>query len=176
MADDSRGSESEEVLKVGHHAPNNKRRAATHIAWDSFTHAGRGVVAHVPALSAPVLQVGGVDIGVYKVLQHGSTVVGLAVLVYVAARAVRRLEPSMVAGTELPAQVRKGILIVLASAMLVGAILGGVAGRGDGEFVRQVQLGGARAAVVALAVFAAGVLVYGIAFTMVEHRVTRRGL
>jgi hypothetical protein len=54
--------------------------AFTHIAWDSCTHANGWTVQHVPALQAVLLHKTGGDLKVFKVLQHGSSIVGLAVL------------------------------------------------------------------------------------------------
>jgi hypothetical protein len=52
--------------------------AFSHIAWDSFTHEGGWVVERVPVLSASL----GHGVWVYKVLQHGSTLVGLSLLTF----------------------------------------------------------------------------------------------
>jgi hypothetical protein len=49
--------------------------AFTHVAWDAFTHQSGWVVRHVSALS---LSIGPVH--VYKALQHGSSLLGLAIL------------------------------------------------------------------------------------------------
>jgi hypothetical protein len=54
--------------------------AATHIAWDSFTHAHGWIVERLPMLQAWLFRAGRSDIRMYKVLQHGSTVVGLLLL------------------------------------------------------------------------------------------------
>ena len=53
---------------------------ATHIAWDLFTHANTVLYRHWPILreilNVPIFG----QIPIYKILQHGSTIVGLAVL------------------------------------------------------------------------------------------------
>lgn len=58
--------------------------ALTHVAWDSFTHDYGWVVQRVPGLSRRVFA--GVRGGVplYKALQHGSTVFGLAAMAVMA--------------------------------------------------------------------------------------------
>ncbi|MEV4560291.1 DUF4184 family protein [Kitasatospora sp. NPDC049285] len=76
--------------------------AATHLVWDSFTHAGRAGVRAVPALSR---RVGGVPL--YTVLQYGSSVAGLAVLARYAA-SLREADRRVVA--------------ILGGAALVGAV------------------------------------------------------
>ena len=55
--------------------------AATHIVWDSFTHASP-VVAAMPALRAVVLQINSSPVRVYDILQHLSTIVGFLVLAF----------------------------------------------------------------------------------------------
>jgi len=50
--------------------------AFSHIAWDSFTHENGWVVLRFPPLAAPVVA----GVRVFKILQHGSTILGLALL------------------------------------------------------------------------------------------------
>ena len=52
----------------------------THVAWDSFTHQHGWLVQNVPSLSRLVLETKWGPIPLYKMLQHGSSAVGLAVL------------------------------------------------------------------------------------------------
>lgn len=54
--------------------------SVTHILWDSFTHDSGWVVSQLPELSAPILEIHGAMIPAYKLLQHGSTLLGLIVL------------------------------------------------------------------------------------------------
>jgi hypothetical protein len=56
--------------------------AFSHIAWDSFTHENGWVVERIPYLLAPLTSFWGHELRVFKFLQHGSTVIGLAVLAY----------------------------------------------------------------------------------------------
>jgi hypothetical protein len=49
--------------------------ALTHIIWDSFTHRSGMAVANLPAFRAIVL-----GVPLYKVLQHGSTLLGLLLI------------------------------------------------------------------------------------------------
>lgn len=52
--------------------------AATHVVWDAFTHR-RGVVVQAwPELAQPVVHAAGYALPTYVVLQHVSTVIGLA--------------------------------------------------------------------------------------------------
>lgn len=56
--------------------------AITHIIWDSFTHEHGGAVERWQILYTIVFYLFGSDIRLYKVLQHVSTFVGLALLAY----------------------------------------------------------------------------------------------
>jgi hypothetical protein len=64
--------------------------AASHIAWDSFTHADKWGTEHVRALTARVTVPLYGTTAVHRVLQYVSTVVGLIVLTVVVVRALRR--------------------------------------------------------------------------------------
>jgi hypothetical protein len=56
--------------------------AVTHIVWDSFTHEKRWIVQHSLLLSATLLETPYGDLKVYKLLQHGSTLLGAGLLIY----------------------------------------------------------------------------------------------
>lgn len=58
--------------------------AASHLVWDAFTHRTGLGVALLPALATP-LSLGPLNVPWYKVLQHGSTIAGLLVLIALAA-------------------------------------------------------------------------------------------
>ncbi len=60
--------------------------AMTHVAWDAFTHPHGWMVLRIPALSHHIFETSRGAVSLFKVLQHGSTVVGLAVLAYVGLR------------------------------------------------------------------------------------------
>lgn len=54
--------------------------AMTHLIWDAFTHNHAAGVTAFPILQSHLFSIGTYHVYVYKVLQHGSTVVGLALL------------------------------------------------------------------------------------------------
>jgi hypothetical protein len=54
--------------------------AATHLAWDAFTHGGTPVVRVVELFRAPLFSIGSYPVFTYTVLQHGSTLFGVVVL------------------------------------------------------------------------------------------------
>jgi hypothetical protein len=56
--------------------------AATHIAWDAFTHAGAPLVRVSRALRFHLVTLSGYPISVYTVLQHISTALGMAIVAY----------------------------------------------------------------------------------------------
>lgn len=58
--------------------------AASHLLWDAFTHSGRWGVELIPVLNQTLFVVAGTDVQGYKFFQHGSSVVGLPLLAYMA--------------------------------------------------------------------------------------------
>ncbi|PIX42884.1 MAG: hypothetical protein COZ57_20425 [Armatimonadetes bacterium CG_4_8_14_3_um_filter_66_20] len=75
--------------------------AVTHLLWDSFTHEGGFFVVRVATLQTVIVDAAGYTMRTHRVLQHCSTVFGLALLAAAAwrwcrttpARADRRAEP-----------------------------------------------------------------------------------
>lgn len=53
----------------------------SHLAWDCFTHNHGFIVQNVVALRQPILEIAQTKIYAFSILQHGSTVLGLAALV-----------------------------------------------------------------------------------------------
>ncbi len=60
--------------------------AVTHLVWDSFTHASGFAVRALPVLQARIPVAGWFQPHLFKVLQHGSSIVGVAVLAVMAVR------------------------------------------------------------------------------------------
>lgn len=54
--------------------------ASSHMLWDSFTHEGRWGVDLLPGLSAEITSLGGHTVPAFKILQHGSTALGIGSL------------------------------------------------------------------------------------------------
>ena len=60
--------------------------ALSHFMWDAFTHWSSPLVQAVPFLKAPALEIGGLQLRVYRVLQYLSSIVGVVVLLIWVAR------------------------------------------------------------------------------------------
>ncbi len=60
--------------------------AASHLLWDAFTHEARWGVEAVPLLSSTIFAIGSSDVQAYKLLQHGSSAIGLPLLLLFACR------------------------------------------------------------------------------------------
>lgn len=60
--------------------------ALTHLLWDSFTHQYGWIIQQIPALSTPIFQTRWGEVLLFKILQHGSTALGLTVLAVIAVR------------------------------------------------------------------------------------------
>ena len=64
--------------------------AATHVAWDAFTHEGQFFVQHFPVLRTPLSTLFGVQFRLYGILQYASSLLGVAVLMHAYVAHVRR--------------------------------------------------------------------------------------
>lgn len=67
--------------------------AATHIAWDAFTHAGAPIVRVSRALRFHLVTISGYPLSVYTVLQHMSTSLGFACIAFWLWRWFRSVKP-----------------------------------------------------------------------------------
>ena len=95
--------------------------ALTHIAWDAFTHEGGWGLTLFPVLSHQ-LSVGTLVIPSYKLAQHGSTVLGFALLAYSFARWRRRTSEVSV---DIRLTIRSRLFrlgLLLSSSLIVGII------------------------------------------------------
>ena len=138
--------------------------AASHSAWDSFTHRGDWSVRQIPALTAPVRLAGGLTVARYKVLQHGSTVLGLTTVVVWILVWLRRqpAELRRYSRQERSHAIRTGALLLAAA--LAGAIANGLRGLGRGP---ALMLG--MAAVGAMAALIIALVMKGVASDVAEH-------
>jgi membrane-bound metal-dependent hydrolase YbcI (DUF457 family) len=104
---------------------------ATHLFWDSFTHPATWIVQHWSVLrqSLQLAIIG--QIPVYKILQHGSTIVGIGLLSIWFMHWYRTtgcFTPPI--GESLSPTRRGAIIAVVVTVALAGAVLRGVMGAG----------------------------------------------
>ncbi|MEC3992148.1 DUF4184 family protein [Actinacidiphila sp. DG2A-62] len=94
--------------------------AATHVAWDAFTHGGRLGVRLLPVLARTVH-----GRPVYWLLQCGFSVLGLGVLAWAVPRVLRRARPERGPGPRrglrLPRRTRASVTALAGAAALAGA-------------------------------------------------------
>jgi hypothetical protein len=104
---------------------------ATHVTWDSFTHRNTWLYHHLPLLGQTInLPILGV-IPFYKVFQHGSTVIGTAILSIWLAVRYRNTEPcDRVLRSSVSSKRKMVVSSVVATVALVGAAIRAVAGIG----------------------------------------------
>lgn len=96
--------------------------AATHIVWDAFTHAGAFGVRLFPVLNTLLFEAHGYRLYLFKLLQHLSSVLGLALLAWWGWRWFSRLPvPAQAPAGLLSERVRWGLWALLVVAPLVAA-------------------------------------------------------
>ncbi|MFE6860402.1 DUF4184 family protein [Nocardia sp. NPDC057668] len=112
--------------------------AATHLAWDTFTHTDGAAVRHWEPLRESVIG----PHRVYNVIGYLSSLTGLIILAWFAARRIRRARPAPVAR-------HRGWVL---SGLALAAVAGGIAGATDPasvashyDLVRCVLIGAVRA-------------------------------
>jgi len=67
--------------------------ALTHLAWDSFTHAGGAAVTHFPVFRTFVVEAGALKFPLYDLLQIASTLAGVVLLLAWVRRWIARTPP-----------------------------------------------------------------------------------
>lgn len=87
---------------------------ATHLLWDNFTHSGTTIVRALPFLQTKLAAVGSYDLYAYKLAQHASTVLGLALLAAWSRRWFVRTAPQGGHRAALPASARWMLCTLLA--------------------------------------------------------------
>jgi len=99
--------------------------AATHLAWDSVTHADGFGPQHFRALKAPIaLPVVGTMV-LHRALQHASTLVGLGVLAALVVRWLVRSRPvALPAAPRLAARLLVVACVAIAAALIVARLVG----------------------------------------------------
>lgn len=90
-----------------------------HLLWDTFTHAGARGVRLLPWLRRTAFSVDGVGVPVYKLVQHGSALVGLALLALWIVRWWHRTGTAAPPPVReaLPVRTRNRVFVAIACAM-----------------------------------------------------------
>lgn len=92
--------------------------AATHVAWDSFTHEEGWIVQAFPALQVQLFAVGAYPVRLYQLLQHASTLAGSAFVAWWCWRAYKRLPRA--AGTGVFSLAARSSIIAALAAVSAG--------------------------------------------------------
>ena len=146
--------------------------AATHAVWDSFTHGGSaGVGEWLPFLERRLFTVSGYTAYVFSVLQHVSTVVGMAALSLWVWRWYGRATPGDPADGALSPRARRALFIVMVLAMVAGAIAAAAIRPPAEATIRHLQPVVRRVVVTSLSTLLGAVTIYAIAW----HSLRRRG-
>jgi len=95
----------------------------THVLWDGCTHLEGWAVQAWPALQETVGHAGGSNITVYKLLQHGSSILGLIILAVCVGRWYRRAEPHAIELTPLSAAQRWALALAIAFSALAAGVV-----------------------------------------------------
>lgn len=145
--------------------------AATHIAWDACTHYNTPVTRLLPVLEAPLLTGNGYVVRVYKVLQHGSTIVGFGVLASFGWRWYQRTPPRRnLDGEALPARQKVALVACLCVPSVIGAIRSGL-DRAQWEIslvaLQKFLMSGA---VAGIGIFSIVLLTLGLLWPLVKRR------
>lgn len=134
--------------------------AITHLLWDSFTHPYGYPVQMFSLLEAPVISIGGYTLYGYRVPQHGSTLVGLSILLWLSIRWFRNTE-AFGRSSMFDFRIRMLILMLIIIPSLVVGTLSGI-GNIDQNTVIIIQL----RAFLGEAIFSGGaILVAGLTIT-----------
>jgi hypothetical protein len=96
--------------------------AATHSAWDSFTHGGdAGVGGWLPVLETRLVVVSGYTVYLFSVLQHLSSTLGMAALVIWIWHWYRRAPVAEPVESDVSPRARRLLVLGIALIMLVAA-------------------------------------------------------
>jgi hypothetical protein len=138
--------------------------ACTHIAWDSFTHDTFWPFRHLSILRKIVhVPVFG-DLGVYKLLQYGSTLFGLVFLAIWILHWYRTTEPREQWVEPFSAGQRRAIIVMVPAFAICGSFARVLHGVGLPPHARSLLLFIAETGISGLTFFCIGLLVCGMLF------------
>jgi Domain of unknown function (DUF4184) len=131
--------------------------ATSHTVWDSFTHRQGWGVLNIPALSLTVRLAGLGHVPIFKMLQHGSTILGIGVVGIWVWRWFRHQPPSARVYADHSGLRAMRVLAMLLGVSLTGALLNGLRG-----IPRGITVGLGYAAVGAMAALAVALVIFGV--------------
>jgi len=138
--------------------------AATHLAWDSFTHEQAPMVMALAWLGEPIGVVWGYRVYTYRLLQHASSAVGLLLI----AHWLERWWREAARGTPTPEAVGRGLriatLVTIAVATLVAAWSAAAPRLAEARDLSTLRPAVGLAVTTAMAAAAVGILVYALAW------------
>jgi hypothetical protein len=142
--------------------------ALTHVAWDSLTHPYGWVVERCPPLQSTAFSLAGHELMMYKLLQYGSSVLGLLVLALYFLNWLRRTQVRQTApATCLREPVRRRIVVLIVLLTLATSIGLGLRSAVFEKGFSIVQVFVVEAIIGAMIGFAASLLIYSFAFRTV---------
>lgn len=97
--------------------------AMSHIAWDAFTHANTVVVNYAAVLRSPVA-LGTVEVPLFKVLQHLSSLIGFLAIASYAAYWFFSTPPRLPSGRQWSITQRLYVLLAVGAAFTAGGVAG----------------------------------------------------
>jgi len=149
--------------------------AATHSAWDSFTHGGSaGVGEWLPVIETRLFTVSGYTVYVFSVLQHLSTTVGMTVLAVWIWRWYQRAPQADVAVQGLMSSTRRALLAVIALVVVIAASAAAASRPPAEPTLRHLQPLARRVVVSSLTALVGAVTVYAVGWHWLRSR--RAGL
>lgn len=143
----------------------------THFLWDSFTHIyGFGVMAF-PFFQTPLFHLGSREIPLYTVLQHLSTVIGLAIIAIWYWKWYQNA--AIVPGSQtnfLSTGVRITILFIMLLTAFLTALIAAVIDLPDVQSLHQIRLFAGQIAIISLTTLLVEVLAYSIWWHYKYHK------
>lgn len=149
--------------------------AATHLLWDAFTHdRGAGVVAF-PILKSHLFSIGTYHVYTFKILQHASALIGLALLTFWLWRWLAKTpaRPASLPVTLSTTQQSMVIITIICCSVGVG-LWAGLSGLGATVDTQALAKFIRRTTITALPTAASAVIVYSVAWHWWRLRVENR--
>ena len=148
--------------------------AATHSAWDAFTHGGSaGVGEWLPAIETRLFTVSGYTVYVFSVLQHASTAFGLILLAAWVWRWYQRAPQADVTVQGLAGETRRRLLAVIAFVVVLAASAAAASRPPAEPTLRHLQPLARRVVVSSLTALVGAVTVYAVGWHWVRRHASR---